>query len=727
LSETPAKIEASKVAMRFAGWGILLVLLSLFFFAPGNLAFGIASTHPISQITEFYRNDEPHPNPSLRREGTVDDETGTRWVPSPTLVLEGWGRLRGGSLEVMLYLPGVQSRSPFDSDGLPTWGAPIALSLDGKQLWVVNPDANSVTMVDPMTLHKVSEIAVGREPWSLALSPDGAWLYVADRADGMLTVLDVARQQVRATISVGPEPGMVALSPSGRRAYVTITTANRIAVVDTQALTVSAQIAVDPLPYALAVTDNGNPSDVDESLYITHLLALPRPGGSEATDDGRAAQVTILAAEPLSVTHKVMLAADEHGFPNLLLGLALQGATAWVPQERSAPALPNGLTTTVFAAVSRLDLTSQAEDRTAFLALNDQERFGSPVNNPVALAPSPDGKILYIVLAGSNLLEIVNVSDPTQPQLVKFLPVGQNPRGLVLSADGQRAYVMNYLGRSITALDLAQQAVLGEVAVTEEMLTPAVLRGKQLFNSAVDPRLARGSWISCASCHPDGASDGVTWRFPDGPRQTPALWNAGQTLPWHWSAALDEAQDVEGTIQAIQLGVGLAPGTDPPQLGAPNAGRSPDLDDLAAYVTHGIRSPALLTPTLTSEAGRALFISAGCVVCHAGPAWTISALPGIPGTLDVDGNGMVDEALHDVGTLNPLDIRGQTGFDVPSLLNIGQTAPYLHDGSMPTLDALLNSGHPDPTGSGNHLTSVEVTELANFLRTIGPQTTPFAR
>jgi hypothetical protein len=280
---------------------------------------------------------------------------------------------------------------------------------------------------------------------------------------------------------------------------------------------------------------------------------------------------------------------------------------------------------------------------------------------------------------------------------------------------------MNYLGRTLSVLDLEHLAPLGEVPITGEPLTPAVLRGKILFHNATSRKLSQGGWISCASCHVDGWSDGVTWIFPDGPRQTPPLWNAGQTLPWHWSATLDEAQDVEGTIVTVQHGLGLAPGPDPALLAAPNAGRSADLDALAAYLTRGLRAPQL--PFNAGEAsGRALFITQGCGACHSGAQWTRSALPGPAGTLDPDGDGMVNAVLHEVGTLNAADRRGQSGFDPPSLLDAGLTGPYLHDGTLPSLEALIASGHPVPGRA--RLAPAEAGRLAAFVRSIGPDTLP---
>jgi cytochrome c peroxidase len=175
-------------------------------------------------------------------------------------------------------------------------------------------------------------------------------------------------------------------------------------------------------------------------------------------------------------------------------------------------------------------------------------------------------------------------------------------------------------------------------------------------------------------------------------------------------------------VPVIQHGWGLAPGADPPQLGPPNGGRSADLDALAAFLVSGIRAPTIPPPPPEASEGRAIFEAAGCTACHGGPTWTASKLPGVPGTLDPDGNGMIDPVLRNVGTLNPLDVRGAEGFDPPSLLLAGLTPPYLHDGSMATLETLLASGHPNPQGTGNGLDDEEIVALAAFLRSIGPET-----
>src|SRR4051812_9441537 len=75
----------------------------------------------------------------------------------------------------------------------PTASSTIALTRDDRALWVVNPDADSVTVIDPATRAVVAEVALGPapkidatgrfepaiKPRALAILPDGSKVYVA--------------------------------------------------------------------------------------------------------------------------------------------------------------------------------------------------------------------------------------------------------------------------------------------------------------------------------------------------------------------------------------------------------------------------------------------------------------------------------------------------------------------------------------------------------------------
>jgi YVTN family beta-propeller protein len=620
-------------------------------------------------------------------------------------------------LHSALYLPLVTDPAAAPS-GYAAWSSPIAISAADGSVWVVNPDAGSVSVIDGGALTKRGEVQVGEQPWSLAISRDGATVFVLDRQQGRLVVVDSATLTVINSRFVGSEPGELVLSADGRRAYVSLMAEAAVVAVDTTSLEIVQRAAVSPTPYALAIRN--------ERLYVTHLFGFPIAGTVEAEDNSREGRISVIDTAHMQTQAEIMLPPNEHGMANMMASIAVQGERAWLPHLRASPSLPNGMTTTVFAAVATLDLAKNVEQAAAALQLNDQEVFGSPVNNPAAVAPSPDGRTLYLVHGGSDLLEVVDIANAAAPRLVKFLATGKNPRGIALTADGRRAFVMNYLSRSISVYDLAELALSAQITVTDETLAPDVLAGKVIFHNATDPRISRGGWVSCASCHFDGWPDGVTWIFPDGPRQAPMLWNAAQTLPWHWSAALDEAQDVEETIHLIQHGLGLAAGNDLHMLGAPLAGQNAELDALAAFLLQGIR-PIQVASDMADEtnasdlaAGRALFIRQGCNQCHGGAAWTISTMPGVAGTVDDDGDGMVNSALRDVGTYTERDVRGKGGFDVPSLLGVGLTAPYFHDGSALNLEAVLRSGHPRSQGDLPPLDAAEMADLLLFLRSIGP-------
>src|SRR5690606_15578341 len=102
--------------------------------------------------------------------------------------------------------------------------------------------------------------------------------------------------------------------------------------------------------------------------------------------------------------------------------------------------------------------------------------------------------------------------------------------------------------------------------------------------------------------------------------------------------------------------------------------------------------------------GREIFLELACDSCHSGDDFTDSA------------QGL----LHDVGTMTELSglrLGGElTGIDTPTLLGIWQTAPYLHDGSAPTLrDALTTKNPNGEHGDTSGLSDEELAALEAYL------------
>jgi cytochrome c peroxidase len=104
------------------------------------------------------------------------------------------------------------------------------------------------------------------------------------------------------------------------------------------------------------------------------------------------------------------------------------------------------------------------------------------------------------------------------------------------------------------------------------------------------------------------------------------------------------------------------------------------------------------------ERGHALFLSpeTRCAGCH------------VPETEYTD---RVAVPLRALPTLPGFSEEQDRAFKTPSLLYVGGTAPYFHDGSAATLEQLVD-GNADRMGKTEHLSPEDRAALVAFLRTL---------
>ena len=553
----------------------------------------------------------------------------------------------------------------------------IGITPDGTTVFVVNPDSGSVSAIATASETKLAELRIGRDPRILAVGPNGQRLYVTSQASATLTILDAQRFSPLATLRVGPDPYGVVADPNGRLVYVASSGAARIEVVDTELNHVVDTIPVQARPKGLAISKDGT------RLYVTHFLS----GAVSVIDlTSQSVQAVITTGLESNIAQNIVV----HPTNN----------RAYLPHIRSNVSNPHLLfDTTLFPVVSVIDLATDQHLPHERLELSVVDR---PVNLPFDLAVSSDGQRAHIVYLGSGDMSVIDLASRT---VLAHLEVGDGPRGLVLTPDDRIAYVANSLSDDVSVIDLSTFEEVKRIRVTTSPLPPQLKRGKLLFTSSRSTRLSRDRWMSCESCHFDGEQDGRTWLFTDGPRNTTNLRGLAETHPLHWSADRDEVQDFEFTIRELQAGTGLIEDGEPhPELGLPNAGRSADLDALAAFVESLQPKPSpfrQVDGTLTPEAqrGQAVFHRAdvGCADCHIPPLFT-------------------DFLLHDIGTGDGPGERLGPAFDTPSLRGIWHTAPYLHDGSAPTLrDVFVTQNPSDHHGHTSHLSKPEIQALTTFL------------
>jgi cytochrome c peroxidase len=137
-----------------------------------------------------------------------------------------------------------------------------------------------------------------------------------------------------------------------------------------------------------------------------------------------------------------------------------------------------------------------------------------------------------------------------------------------------------------------------------------------------------------------------------------------------------------------------------------------EVASLEKFLLTGLHAPQH-PPAASSEqvaAGKKLFESpqVGCSGCHI--------------------DGKTDGKSHDVATMSDADFQVQaqtkgvkpTGlaFDTPSLKGLFATAPYLHDGSAPNLDAVLKLSDQGKMGATKDLTDVQRGQLKAYLMSL---------
>lgn len=514
----------------------------------------------------------------------------------------------------------------------------IAFNDVTRVLLTANMMSNSMSVVAPLAGELRAEIPVGSDPRSVAVTPDGVRALVTNRADSTLSVVNLQRGAVSETFSLGGVWAYGVVAPTNERAYVSMQGSNEVVAVDLTTGAVSARIPTPPVPTGLALWG--------DFLYVTHLWS---------------GDLSLIYLPQRRVVSTISTGIETALTP--AIDIDPTRGLAYIPQTRSYASNPSLTHDSIaFPEVNVLRLSGLSVQRAQRISLDTAVR---PVNMPFAVQIDAFRRWAYVANAGSDSISVVDLQTQ-QPR--GDIPVGANPRSLLLSGDNTRLYVHNAIDGTVSIVDTASQNVLDTIpASTELAVSVDVLIGAELFHTAADPRLSTNNWVSCATCHLDGMTDGRVWAdFPGGARNTPLLFDLTNTAPYTWTGAWDELADAELKIRGLQAGTGLLDGGTSPNapLGDPHAGLSLDLDALVLYMEtlRGPTSPYNTADPAIIERGREVYQAQQCNTCHVLPTGT-------------------DGQSYDVGTGGV--------FDTPTVNWLWLSAPYFHDGRATTLEEVF--------------------------------------
>ena len=301
------------------------------------------------------------------------------------------------------------------------------------------------------------------------------------------------------------------------------------------------------------------------------------------------------------------------------------------------------------------------------------------------------------------------------------------------------------LGDAVIALPIPKGFPNPEIPSDNQPTLYRISLGKRLFN---DPILSRDSTISCASCHFESLKFVDSLAFSKGIDNQNTMRNSMTIL----NVAYQPSLFWDGGVPTLEQQV-LAPISNPlemdfdvnlvverlknhpeyPALFEQAYGQGPSVYTLTRAIANFERTlytgfsryddylynknTAALTES--EKRGMTLFFNeeGDCFHCHGGYNFT---------DFSFHNNGLY-EFYSDSGRARITGNNQDVGkFKVPSLRNIAHTGPYMHDGSMKTLEEVVEhysiggKNHPNKSGMivPKNFSTQDKADLVNFMKAL---------
>jgi len=600
------------------------------------------------------------------------------------------------------YALGKSFRGDFDTPpsfelaGRPIGGAraamPSAAYLTASRIMatadgavVIDADSGALIKTDK-TGKNLAQVAISREAGLLTYDSATGLAYVADRKNDRVAVVSTTgKLEITKSFKTPVEPYGVALTPDKKLLLVTTIADRTLVALDAETGAEKWRTPLSREPRGLAISPDG-------TRALVSYLTTGTIDQIDLLETHRAEHIAISSSSAAKRCRGC--GTDGDTFARAAFSVAFMGTDqAIVPFQRETPVqISNGSENTGGYGGG---FESPVSHQLAFINLGKSGTTQQVVaqiaqHQPRALAWDGIHDALYVAGMGSDtLLQIKNASQVGVAEgVTASLTSGTNrcgADGVAIMGDGnvlvwcsftrnvQKVEFIDAKGGLATAAKVSPGPALVASALSEKQH-----QGFVLFHSQEPAMSARGS-MACATCHPDNRADGLSWRIEKHELQTPVL--TGRmvgTGPFKWDGT-DANLMASMTSTMKRLG-GF--GLDKPQTEA-----------LAAYVEQmtPVRAPSRDTAMVAR--GKKLFDSEGCRTCH-------------------DGNHFTDGETHKfTGTLEKAD--------TPSLKGLSASAPYYHDGSAATLEALLRDrGAVHGMADTTKLTDAQVSDLTAFLETL---------
>ena len=580
----------------------------------------------------------------------------------------------------------------------------MLLSPDGRLLYVVCESSDEVRVVEVTTGRVSGTVAVGHIPRAIAASPDGRLVYVSNSWSDTVSVIDTGTLKVIRTLPAGFEPHGIVVDRDGKTLYVANRISGDVSVIDLQSGLETKRLLAGRGASYLTLSPDG------KLIYCTHIY--PNPGTVRTQPKS---EITVIDTERQVVADRKSLGNVAGVFHIAFSGDGKLGVAA---QLRPKNLIPLAHVEHGYVFGDSLTLFGKDVGEMVQVPIDELDRYFAL---PWGVAINPDKSKIFLTTAGSQSVTVIDIphllhtvrtrAKPFANDLSASadyvegrIPVGHNPRGVLVSPDGMRLYVANRLDDSISVIDTSSDRVVNTIDLGGPKDIDAVRRGERLFFTA---DFAFQGQFGCSNCHIDATIDGLEWDLePDGFGKdivdNRSLENLAGTEPFKWNGGNPDMPTECG------------PRTERFFYRSQSFNQQ-QLTDLVTFVyslpyrpnryrsANGELTPAqergeAIFERVKTKRGAAIPEANQCGYCHSGPKYT-------------------NQKQFDVGT-GKLTDRSPI-VDVPQLPNVAYSAPYLHDGSARSLEEIWTVYNPKDThGVTNDLTKDELNDLIEYLKTL---------
>jgi len=166
----------------------------------------------------------------------------------------------------------------------------LAVSPDGKRVFIVDVGGQMVTAVDLATGRAVRTAELTAEPYTAVVSPDGATVYVSLWGGSKVLAFDAKTLTPSGEIQTGEHPNAMVMTKDGRRLFVACANTNAVSVIDVASNRVIEQIGISMFPNAPpgATPNHVSLSPDNQQLLVTNadnnvvaVVDVAKPGSSE--------------------------------------------------------------------------------------------------------------------------------------------------------------------------------------------------------------------------------------------------------------------------------------------------------------------------------------------------------------------------------------------------------------------------------------------------------------